>query len=274
MIVKKQIIKQLLLIALPTAISSFLSYAAQSDLFFDKLIEYGIFSESINISLAQDYCLWIGIFISFIFLSSNLFITKIKYNKMLCQRNLLIKMSKDLLTSTLGARFLSNSSNFDIRIFVPKHPTIYSLSNSKLFKCLTKNNEKLTVKKKFSIINDELIAEEGITKGLQFEVFPNPQGLVGKCYNSGLMVYDDNLEKTNSTIYSLNKNQIAKTSNLKWSICCPVFNDNEDIIAIIALDGKTKIRIDDDEDKKDELRQQMIGYSRMLYDSVPQLFRR
>ena len=172
-------------------------------------------------------------------------------------------MNKHILTSSLGRRFLSDSSSFDIRIFIPKNPLLYKI----LDKLHISN-----FKRKFAIKNIDLIAEQGITKNLQFEVYPNQEGLVGLCYKTKSMVYDDDLENTNDKIYQLNQNQISRTSNLKWSICCPVCDKTNSVVAIIALDGKTKITID--EKKEDTLRNELLAFSCLLYDSVPQLFKR
>ena len=92
------------------------------------------------------------------------------------------------------------------------------------------------------------------------------------CYNTMSMVYDDDLENTNDKIYQLNQTQINRTSDLKWSICCPICDNTSNVIAIIALDGKTRITIDDG--KASALKEELAAFSYMLYDSVPQLFKR
>lgn len=258
-----KMIKQIVIVVIFSAIASTLSYLANSSLVFDKLIEWGIMQEMVNIPLVQDYCLWIGIIFSSVVLSLNLIITKVQYDHMIEQRNQLIKMNKNILSSSLGKRFLSDSSVFDIRIFIPKHPLWYKIADK-----LHLSN----VCKKFVIKNIDLIAEPGVTKNLHFEVHPNQEGLVGLCYSNKVMVYDDNLEHTNETQYKLHQNQIARTSNLKWSICCPICNDNDTVVAIIALDGKTRITID--AAKEAVLREELLVFSRMLFDSVPQLFKR
>lgn len=129
-----------------------------------------------------------------------------------------------------------------------------------------------SLSRKFIIKNIDLIAEQGITKDLQFEVFPNPQGLVGMCYDTKSVVFDDDLEHTNSNSYNLKTNQIDRTSNLKWSICCPICDNNDTVVAIMALDGKAPIKIS--KEKETALNKEIVAFSRMLYDSVPQLFKR
>lgn len=259
---KTKTLKTLIVTIVFSAIPAFLSYLASSSLIFDKLIQIGFLGETINIPLVQDYCLWIGIAFSAIFLSAKLFCTKQKYSHVLEQRNALIKMNKNILASSLGQRILSNSFAFDIRIFIPKHPFLY--------KILEKLH--IMINKKFIIKNIDLIAEQGTTMGLSFEVFPKQEGLVGACYSTKAMIYDDDLEHTNCEKYQLKQNQIARTSGLKWSICCPIFDESNVVVAVLALDGKTRIKID--KEKEAMLREEILVFSRMLYDSVPMLFKR
>ena len=258
-----KIIKEVVKISVFTALASFLSYLANSKLIFEKLISAGIVSENIDIPLIQDYCLWLGIIISSLFLSLNLIITKVKFDHILEQRNQLIKMTKDIFSTSLGKHFSSDTSSYDIRIFIPKYSLLYKIADKIHFKA---------IHKKFIIKNIDLIANQGTTKNLQFEVFPKSEGLVGFCYKTKTMAFDDDLENTNDIKYNLTRNQISKTSNLKWSICCPICNEIDEVIAIIALDGKTKIKID--KDNKKSLVEELLVFSRMLYDSVPQLFKR
>lgn len=258
-----KILKQIGIVIIVSAIPAFLSYMANSTLIFDKLISYGLIGESINIPLIQDYCLWISIVFSAVFLSLNLTVTKIKYDNILDQRNKLIKMNKKVLSTVLGKRFLSETSAFDIRIFVPKHPILYKVSDKIRI---------LKMPKKFIVKNIDLISEQGITKDLQFEVYPKQEGLVGMCYNTKSIVYDDDLQNTNDKNYQLNQIQIDRTSDLKWSICCPICDKDNNVVSIIAIDGKTRIAIDDD--KESALRENLPAFSYMLYDSVPQLFKR
>ena len=260
---KTKIAKIIVVVIVFTSIPALLSYVSNSDYFFTMLIDKGILSESFDFELIQDICLWVSIILSAWLLSFNLAKTEIKYERVLEQRNLLIKMSKDNLKTALVDKFSKEFSNFDIRIFIPKHPRWYSF-----LKLIHIKNHKIS----FIIKNIPQIASPGTTTDLEFEVFPNCQGLVGICYKEGIMYYDDNLAINNSVEYNLGSNQISRTSNLEWSICCPIFDSSNNVIAIIALDGTEKISINIEKEK--ELSKQIIVFSRMLYDAVPQLFRR
>lgn len=198
----RKIARQILSVIFFSAISAFSSYLANSTLIFDELIKRGLIGENINIPIVQDYCLWIGVVFSALTLSLNLIVTKVKHDHILEKRNSLIKMIKNIMSSSLGKRFLSDSSTFDIRIFIPKYPVLYRIAD---------NFGINLIRKKFIIKNIELIAEQGITKNLQFEVHPHQEGLVGICYNTKAMVYDDDLEHTNYKKYHLKQNQINRT---------------------------------------------------------------
>lgn len=258
---KKKLFINIITTIIYTSIPAFLSYMSSSVSFLPTLVSKGIIGQSINIDLVKDICLILSIILSVVLLSYNLCKTKIQYEDVLTQRNLLIKMNKDNLGIVLS-KLSSNFSDFDIRIFIPKWPLLYKIAD----------RFQWSIRKEFIIKNIDLIANQGATKNLSFEISPNPQGLVGECYKSKRMIYDDNLESTNSTNYSLNAGQISRTSNLKWSICCPIIDNNDSVVSIIALDGTKKITIDQDKEK--ELSDNIFTYSRILYDTVPQLFRR
>ncbi len=257
--------KTILSVLLFTAIPSVLSYVSNSNLLFEKLINQNILSKDINIQYVQDICSWLSILLSVILLSLNLARTQIEFDNVLEQRNLLIKMNKDNLRTALCEKFSGDFNHFDIRLFIPKHPKLYALydflglSDYKTF---------------FVVKNIPQIADPGVTSNLEFQVSPQTekQGLVGECYNDGRIVYDDNLAKTNSKLYNLKNNQITQTVNLEWSICCPIFSSYNKVVAIIALDGKNKLSLNNE--KIDELRKQILVFSKMLYEAVPQLFRR
>ena len=80
-----------------------------------------------SIDLIQDGCLIASIVLSVILLSSTSAKAQIKHELILEQRNLLIKMNKDNLKTALVEKFSKEFSNFNIRIFIPKHPRWYAL---------------------------------------------------------------------------------------------------------------------------------------------------
>lgn len=269
-----RVFRHLLIVIIFSAIPSLLSYLASSSLIFDQLIEWQILNTEIDIPHVQDCCLWLGIFLSAVFLSGQLFMVKIQLDGALGERNGLIKMNKNILSKALGGLFDINQLDFNIRIFVPKFPRIYAFYDMMARKKHKKKEYKDFWKKRkktFIIKNIDLIADQGTTKDLEFEVSPQKNGLVGVCYNKKAVVYDDNLEKTNNTNYNLTKRQVNRTSDLKWIICCPIIDNNDNVVAIVAFDGKTPIKINA---SATELASHISAFSNMLYDSIPQLFKR
>lgn len=246
-----------------SGVAALLSYLSSSSFVFDKLQKLNVLSPNIDIPLMQDWCLWIGIAISSLFLSLNLIITQHKYERALEERNCLVAMAKSILASSFVKRYFSKEVTFDIRIFVPKRPLWYAILDLLHIK---------TFRKKFVIKNISLIADQGITKGLQFEVYPEIEGLVGQCYVQKKVLYDDDLKTTNERDYNLGKQQISRTNNLSWIICCPVFGNNDEVVAILALDGKAKISIS--KNNEGTLGAELSAFSRMLFDAVPKLFKR
>jgi hypothetical protein len=111
-----------------------------------------------------------------------------------------------------------------------------------------------------------------MTNNLKFKVLPEDekQGLVGNCYNMRSMIYDDCLAQNNSSMYNLNNYQISKTRDLEFSIVCPVYNPSNEIIAIIAIDGKQKIDLNT---HKAEIINNVLTFSQTLYENVPELFK-
>lgn len=245
-----------------SAIPAILSYLANSALVFDKLIEWKVLNAEADVPLIQDWCLWLSIAMTALLLSLNLIIAQYKYERTREERDSLIKMAKTILENSFVKKFFQEHVDFNMRFFIPKHHYLYWIAD--------KLNLKF-VKKKFVIKNIDLIADQGITKDLEFEVSPKTEGLVGKCYRDKSVLWDDGLESTNTTDYHLDAHQISRTADLKWIICCPIYGPTSEIVAILALDGKTNAKITDPEKK---LCVELSAFSRMFFDSVPQLFKR
>ena len=95
---------------------------------------------------------------------------------------------------------------------------------------------------------------------------------MGDAYKSGSIVYDDKLSVTNSTEYSLEQTQLSRTSNLRWSICVPISNEKNEVIAVMAFDSdKSDLNI---EKNKNDLKNLTNTLAIMMRDSVPELFKR
>lgn len=150
-----------------------------------------------------------------------------------------------------------------MRIFVPEKTLKWRITH-----IINKNNALF-----FRIKNIDGLAEAGITNDLKFQVLPpeEKQGLVGECFVTKKMVYDDNLIQSNSTDYHLSEYQINKTNDLRFIIVCPIFSENGEVIAIIAFDSKNDIKVT--QENKEALSDLILNYTQQLYEKVPELFK-
>lgn len=221
----------------------------------------GYIGAAINIQNVKDTCSILGVVMTFLLLTRNVIKHEVEENKYRCQSRQLIKYNKDILINALAEYLGKEYCNIDIRIFVPKKTWIWRIGH--IF------YKKMPLK--FCIKNIEGLAEAGVTNNLKFQVEPpsKVQGLVGECYQQRKIVYDDNLETTNSTGYNLTDYQKSKTNHLKFILVCPVFKETE-IEAVVAFDCKHEIKIQEQEDK---FIKAVLNYTQQLHEYVPELFK-
>jgi hypothetical protein len=193
-------------------------YSARSDNFLDAMQRGGIIGPKINLVACKDILLIIGILLSAVLLSVNLACTEIREKKSARQRDSLIKYNKDIFLKALGNRLNISCLHLNQRIFVPSKDKLALLKI-----CLNKLGCHLVIKEAFTIKNIVGLSDPGITENLSFEIRPNEQGLVGKCYSLRTIIYDDNLKATNATDYNLTPYQKSKTCDLEFILCAPLF---------------------------------------------------
>ena len=97
------------------------------------------------------------------------------------------------------------------------------------------------------------------------------QGLVGLCYNKGIIVYDDDLEHTNESDYNLTDYQKSKTRNLKFCLCIPILSKSDKVIAIMSLDSNHNIKISGK--NKDEISTMCYNFGMTFQEELPELFK-
>ncbi len=252
------ILKYILFILIP-AIST---YLAADDTCIKWLIKHELLSVNVNIELFQKICLFISvIFTTFVI---NLQLIKHENNEKQCQKEIagLFSIIKQVAQSNFATISKNSNFTFNLRIFVPEFSLVKFIRSF-----LHKNKEKW-----FVIRNVEPFAKRDITEHLRFRVYPDKQGLVGEAYESGSIVYDEILPKTNETEYGLENSQVNRTVNLLWSICVPIFNEKNEVIAVIAFDSdQSYLNISSN---KESIRKLTNTLSLMLRDSVPGLFKR
>lgn len=217
--------------------------------------------ENVDVELVRNVMYLASILLSILCLTIPYIIRDVECNEYKSQRDMLIKDNKDIFETTLKNELNLEHCKINVRIFVPKYTMISKIT--KIF-----NRE---AKLEYYIRNIEGLAEKDITENLKFSVFPKKQGLVGDCYQQRAVLYDDDLVNSNETEYRLTMRQIAKTNTLKFILTCPIFSDEEKIVAIVSLDSYDEIKIKDE--KKDILRNLVLNYTQSLYECIPDLFK-
>lgn len=246
-----------------TVIPCLTAYLSSSSFLYGILIKYNILSKEFNIAQAQDVFLIISVFFTTFVVGIKIVRNEYKSSQHDKQVAGLYNMIKEICTSSLKEVSKSSTVDFNMRIFVPLITPKYLVH--KFYK---RNKFEFY----FVIRNITPFAKSDQTELLRFRVYPRPQGIVGECYRSKKIVYDDNLQSTNETNWNLNRAQIARTNDLLWCICIPIIDhDNDNVVAVVSLDSNTsKIEISS---HRQELSLLLNTYSFLLYDSVPDLFK-
>ncbi len=242
-------------------IPAFLTYLSKSNNILDDLQAKGYIGTSMDIDDLKDKFLVLSIVLTFILLTYNIIRIEFDKNYYRDQRNKMLGFNKGIFLSALERAAGIKNIDLDIRIFVPKNTLV------KKIKMFFNKNEKI----EYFIRNIDLLANSGITDNLKFEVYPNPQGLVGESYNKRSMIYDPDLENTNSTSYNLTNYQINKTHDLRFCLCCPIFNSNGEIISVMSFDSKREISIN--RENETVFKSSFTTFTQSLFEYVPDIFK-
>lgn len=242
-------------------IPAILTYLSKSDNILDSMQIKGYIGKNVNIINVKDNLLILSIVLTFFLLTYNIIRIEFDKNYYLEQRNNMLGFNKSIFISALEKSVGIKSMDLDIRIFVPKK----TLCN-RIVSVFNKGR-----RLDYYIRNIDILAKPGITNNLKFEVFPIPQGIVGEAYTSKSMIYDPDLKNTNCTSYNLNQYQINKTNDLRFCLCCPIFNSNGDIISVMSFDSKREIVINKENEKV--FMSSFSTFTQSLYEYVPDIFK-
>lgn len=257
----KEIVIQGVIFSLIPAVCTLL--ASTDILFWIQDRQY--LGKNVNVEILKVLFSVLGIFLTFLLLTINIIKSQVREKKYHKQASDLIKYTKEIMVSAMADQLNIKYCSVNIRIFVPQKRVRFHLKRD-LF-----NNS--SSKLYFEIKNIDGLADAGMTNNLKFQVLPSDekQGLVGECYNSRKMIYDDNLMESNEKIYNLSEYQINKTNNLRFIIVCPTFNEEGEIDAIVAFDSVNEIKITKDNEK--QFTNLILNYTQQLHEKVPELFK-
>ena len=256
--------KQIFIGIMSSILPVLFTYLGQSNNALDRLKSNNMLGSEVDLEITKDLCMIIGTLLTLLMLTIPLIISKTKEKIYLAERNKLIAQWKTIFIQSLASKLGIKHLSMDIRIFVPKETFLI-----KLLKIVHSKKYRL----QFVIKNIDVLANNDTTENLTLEVYPNPVGLVGQCYASKKMINDDNLSVTNDTSYNLSPAQKLKTKNLKFSLVCPIFGVNEEIISIVALDSNHDIKLINTDVQK-AVENSVLNFCQMLYSCVPDLFKK
>lgn len=247
--------KIILIVLITSALPAIATYLGSSYSIIDYFKQENYIGSAFNVDLFKNLCQLASIILSFSILLIQRLSSDIKLENSNNKINGLLELTKVVFQGAFSSAVDTNI-NIDIRIFVPIKKIINIKKNETLY---------------FQIVNCEGLSTAGITNGLKFKVLPKDerQGLIGNCYNLHTTVYDDNLKQNNEQ-YNLTKFQLSKTRNQEFSIAHPLYNESNEIVAIITIDGTQKIDISEHESA---IINNVLMFSEKLFLSVPDLFK-
>lgn len=253
------VIRHLIYIAIP----AITTYIASDDTLLQWMISVKILAPGFNTDFFQRICLIVSILFSTFLLNLRLVYHEYHGERLRKERDGLYNVIKEFVRNNLVSISGNEDFSFNLRIFVPE---------IRILRFLKAKARCHAEEKWFVIRNIEPFAKKDITEHLRFRVEPERQGLVGLAYETKSIVYDDTLELTNSTEYSLEQSQLHRTSNLKWSLCVPILDENNNVAAVMAFDSdSSQLNINLN---KDQIRSLADVLAIMMRDSVPDLFKR
>lgn len=256
------ILKIVFLIILP----AILAICSETKILTDRLLEYQLVGENFNVDFFNDCCLGLSILLNSIFLGIDYTIVSSKEKIKNDRVDALLLYCKEILIKTLSEIWgFDGNIGVNIRVFVPDNKFLFWLGKTPFI------GKKIPLY--YKIKNIKSWAETGNTDKLKFRINIDPQGLVGQCYNSKNMIYDSNLKANNESNYKLNKSQIDQTRELTISICVPILDASDKVVAIVAYDSIENLTIADELIESDKTKIPLITFARRMYEIAPEIFK-
>lgn len=106
-------------------------------------------------------------------------------------------------------------------------------------------------KKELKIKNVRGLFTLKMPPNLSFIVEPKDkaQGLVGMCYDTKHMVFDEQLSKS-SIDYKLDEYQSTRTNELEFCLCFPLLDQHSNVIGVVGFDSINRIKVGDTKGKE------------------------
>lgn len=204
--------KKIIIEIIPVLLFFFLGQTTFLDLFIEKPFLKGTIS---NIKIIFNY-----LSVIYTFLLVAIEMNKLLYENENCKesRKYLFDRHKEEFL-----RLLVDKENDGTLCHTPKNISIRVFVKPRIFDRLVSIIKAKRIYNYLEIRNYDSLGARGKTDDLKFEICPNVQGLVGKCYNSKMVEYSWDLKKENSKVkYNMTQGQDEQTNDLRFCLCYPI----------------------------------------------------
>lgn len=258
-------IKSVFIVLFFTFIPGFAMYLAGEKSILDIWQSQGYIGPKVSLPFVKQSLRILSVGLTALYLSITREFLKNKLHIIEIQRCSLINNLKRSFLEAFQNKISNASINaINIRIFIEKKDYL------RFLKALLGKYASYIPKKYYIIKNIDGLSNAGNTNNLQFEVSPNSQGLVGKCYNQKSIVYDEDLMVSEED-YNLNSYQRNKTCDIRFCLCAPIFGNDGEVVAIVAFDSVERITIESDD--KNVWKVMITNYCQTLHENLPDLFK-
>lgn len=238
-------------------IPTILAFIGQATIFPKWLVERVSYFEGVGPDILKDWSLGIGTLLSGLLVVA--YTTKLETQHEVDVKALetTIKLWRDILTDFIRRSTRNDSMMVNVRVLRPK-----------------KWHEKRTVAEwrklrlEYKVIQIQSLADDAEPAGLCFEMWPNPQGLVGKAYERKKSQYDTDVSTAPNNMYNLTFFQQQELQKVKFVVCVPILNQAGQVQYIISLDSQSRLK-NLPTDKEQKLVSSVIDYLTLTKQLIP-----
>lgn len=259
--------KIILKVILFTALPSILSLAAKTNSFLDYMKLQGIIGANMNLPAVKDILLLFSIILSSFLLSLNLAITSLKKENIEAHRLGLIELCKYILFEGLETATGVEHIDMDINIYVPTRQKCSAIAYAA--KALLKNM--IIMRRELIQIHVPGLSRWQNNENLIFTLSPRLQGMEGNCFAKGKYIIEESFGKECFSKYNYSNKQQSLFAGIKFHMCCPVFDNSENVVAVMAFSSGQKYEFSKETSELLEIA--IRGFCQSLYEKSPELFK-
>lgn len=256
--------KNIIIVFIFTIIPPISQFLSREESILDNLQKIGLLGDLASLAFIKQIIILLGIVLPPLFLSIKWQYAQYKFDHMEKQRSAMLTNLKDTFLTVLESKIPKTTfRHVNIRIFVEKRTIITRVQ--RYIERLTE----IKFPKKFVMKNIKGMSENGFIHGLEYEVSPTIEGMVGKCYNERKMDYAEDLIASTEA-YNMSDYQMSLTRDVDFVLCSPIVDKYGNVIAVVSLDSKDHIIIP--KASKPTLETFVSNFCFSLYNTIPEIF--